>query len=439
MNLRLAIALCLAALLWARAAFAQDVSLGYSGLPYKASGEQNTGIQVSDGVLMHVGAGAEVGYDTNVFYQDTNKTASGLVRSTIFADVSNTSRTGAAPTGLSFGARAGLQYRYYTSGTTLVAPYQHALMPSAGLSLGSTLSATVSVGLADAFIRLEDPPYNPGQAAISRDNNQLSAELRWGPGGGRLVTMLRYSNMVDIFENQDLSYANSLTNQLMLDVSWKWLPKTAVFVQGRVNYITYLNSDRATLNLKYTSYPVFVLTGLRGLITEKTSAVVSFGYQNAFYSSGATTGGLWGSTYLELQLTYRPTLLSRVVLGTLHTFENSVISAFYYNDAFYASYVHQIAGRLALDISGRYNHRNYQGFRPPVAGGVTAGPSVPRVDNFFVAGATLDYFVRNWAYAGVGYSLTANLSDYIMMNPLGGTSSVEYVKQQVFARLGVTY
>ena len=48
-----------------------EVTIGYQGLPYKASGETNTGIQVSDGVLLHVGAGAEAGYDCNVFYANS--------------------------------------------------------------------------------------------------------------------------------------------------------------------------------------------------------------------------------------------------------------------------------------------------------------------------------------------------------------------------------
>ena len=55
-------------------AFAQqgqgEVTIGYQGLPYKATGESRTGIQLSESVLMHVGAGAEAGYDSNVFYQD---------------------------------------------------------------------------------------------------------------------------------------------------------------------------------------------------------------------------------------------------------------------------------------------------------------------------------------------------------------------------------
>src|SRR5260221_11508069 len=72
----------------------QEVTIGYQGLPYKASGESNTGIQVSEGVLMHVGAGAEAGYDTNVFYTDANQTGSHIHRTTLFAAV--TDRTPAA-------------------------------------------------------------------------------------------------------------------------------------------------------------------------------------------------------------------------------------------------------------------------------------------------------------------------------------------------------
>ena len=53
-----------------------------------------------------------------------------------------------------------------------------------------------------------------------------------------------------------------------------------------------------------------------------------------------------------------------------------------------------------------------------------------RTDDFVQVGATLDYFIRNWIYAGVGYSLISNSSNI---------SSVEYLKQQMFVRLGLTY
>jgi hypothetical protein len=168
-----------------------------------------------------------------------------------------------------------------------------------------------------------------------------------------------------------------------------------------------------------------VTAGLRGLLTERLSATLGVGYINGFYTNGVSTGGIWGSTYLDLSAAYRPTMLSRIVVGYRHDLQNAVVASFSYNESVYASYVQQIAGRLALDLSGRYSHRNYGGqFVDPVQ------MATGRTDDFVQVGAALDYFVRNWIYAGVGYSLFSNSSNL---------PSVEYLKQQMFVRLGVTY
>jgi len=423
MNRRLALWTFLGATAIAGAASAQEVTIGYQGLPYKASGETNTGIQVSDGVLLHVGAGAEAGYDTNVFYSNTNEISSPIIRTSIFGDLSNATRTAAASR-VSFNLRAGLTYRRYQS-EDVVAPngqdYKNAWMPTAGVAL-STGGGQFGFGIADTFARIEDPPYTFGQVPITRYNNQASIEGRWAPGGGRLATTLRYTNMLDILQGF-YSYASTDNNYIMLDAAWKWLPKTAIFVNAQQGFVFYINDAEATLNNKDSSYPLQVTAGLRGLLTEKTSAILSLGYLNGFYSGPASTGGFLGSTFAELTFSIRPTMLSRIVAGYRHDFTNAIISSFSYNDTFYASYVHQIAGRLALDLSVRYQHRNF--------GGVFVDPTqAGRNDDFIQGGAVLDYFLRNWAYVGVGYSILSNNSNL---------PSVEYLKQQMFVRLGITY
>jgi hypothetical protein len=236
-------------------------------------------------------------------------------------------------------------------------------------------------------------------------------------------------NVIDLFD-QPYTYANSVSNTLMADVSWRWLPKTAVFLNVSQGYTFYTNDttfvDAATMmrqTAKVSSYPLRAVVGLRGLLTEKTSALLSLGYANGFYSSGGSTNGFLGSTYAELSVTVRPNQLSRIVVGGRHDFLNSVISNFAYEETAYASYVQQIAGRLALDLSARYQYLNYQG-------NIFDQRQVGRTDNFFQVGASLDYFLRNWAYVGVGYSLLDNNSNI---------DFVSYVKQQVFARIGVTY
>jgi hypothetical protein len=439
MNRRLALSIGLGALLAGRIASAQEeVTIGYQGLPYKSTGEANTGIQVSEGVLLHVGLGAEFGYDTNVFYSHTNQIGSSILRVMPYLDLTNATRTGPVSKELTFDARAGLQYRHYGNSQVSNAGYADSWNPNAGLSLGLG-GAQFGFGLADVFARIEDAPYAgavggvPGGGAappIQRTNNQASIEGRWSPGGGRLTTTLRFTNMVNLYDNNGINgmpgtytYANALTNTLMLDVSWKWLPKTAVFINVQQGIVTYLNKAQANNNSIYDSYPLYVTAGLRGLLTEKTSAVLTLGYVNGFYSNGVSTGGFLGSTYLDLAFTARLTQLSRAVVGFRHDFVNTVISNFAYQETAYASYVQQIAGRLALDLSGRYAYYSYQG--------TTGDPSQQgRVDNFVQAGATLDYFLRNWAYLGAGYALMVTKSNI---------ETNDYVKNQVFARLGVTY
>jgi hypothetical protein len=445
MNRRLALIIAVFALAGARRAAAQDVSIGYQGLPYKAPGENKTGINLAEGVLLHVGAGAEAGWDSNVFYGSSSVPgsviSSGILRFSGFGQLTNAIRSPQAQgpeqhPGISYDARAGLTYRRYTSSDPNVEHFRSAFMPNAGLSL-ATGAGVLSFMLSDSFIRLEDPPYlGVGATAtnpITRDNNIAAVQGQWSPGGGRITTTLRYTNTIDIFEATSgfsFSYASSLTHQLMLDASWKWLPKTALFIQASQGYVTYLSSNPKG---KVSSYPLRVYAGLRGLITPKLTVSAALGYVNAFYASGATTSGFLGSSYVDVQAIILPSLLNRITLGYHQDFVNSVISNFYYDYSVYASYVQQVAGRLALDVSGRFSHRNYEGLL------FDMGNS--RADNVLIGGVTLDYFIRNWIYLGAGYGLTTDLSNSHLPGPGGaGTGTpVDYVKHQVFARLGITY
>ncbi|HZL18751.1 MAG TPA: hypothetical protein VFG23_13500 [Polyangia bacterium] len=438
MNRRLALWTGLGALLIARAASAQDVTIGYQGLPYKSTGENNTGIQVSDDLILHTGIGVEAGYDTNVFYSPAGPlgapVGSSIVRVMPFLELTNATRTGPVSRDVAVDARVGLLYRYYGSDNSDVKKYRSATMPNAGLSIGLGNAGQFGFGVADVFSRIEDAPYQAQLGTVTnpltRDNNQLSLIGSWSPGGGRLTSQLRFTDMLDFYD-APYTYANATTNTLALDVAWKWLPKTAIFLDVQQQYIYYFDNttitDPATMAVvpaKDSAYPLRVTAGLRGLLTPKTSAVLSVGYVNGFYSgSGGSTTGFLGSTYAELALTVKVSELSRLVLGVRHDFLNAVISSFSYEETAYASYLQQIAGRLALDLSARYAYLSYEGtFVDPTQRG--------RVDNLFQAGASLDYFLRNWAYLGVGYSLLDNSSN------IGADS---YVKQQIFGRLGITY
>jgi hypothetical protein len=405
--------------------------IGYGGLPGRAPQGAPTGLQMGDSAILHAGIGAEAGYDTNVFYDNEGGAqGAGILRILPFLELTNTTRTGEVPSGHYYDLAASLLYREYLS-NKVDEENRRAFMPSIAGSLELSGNQAVSLTLSDTFTRTEDPPYFAG-APITRNANLAMAQVRLTPGGGRLQGLVRYTNGIDIFDksssaNSNYTYANAMSHEAMLDFSWKWLPKTAVFIQGRQGYVQYFNDGSGSGISKVSSYPLHVTIGLRGLITEKLSVGLAVGYANAFYSSGQSTGGLWGSTYVSADVAYRPMLSTLVTLGYRHDFQNSIISNFYYVDGVYASLQQQLLTRISLSLSGRWEHRNFQGLQ----GAVTS-----RTDDFFQVGATADVTIRGGLYAGIGYSLLANSSDQVS---LVGSASPEYLKHQVFGRLGFTY
>ena len=434
---------CCAALGVSRGAMAQaDVTIGYAGLPSKSPLGTGTGLQVSDSVMLHAGVGAEVGYDSNVFYADKVGVVGSPVAIVVpYLEFTNASRTGAPPAGVFFEIEGSAGFRRYLSDADQVngmgtptgkkASDQPGFLPTANGILEFSSGQSLSLAFQDFFSRYEDAPYvlsvNPSSPLIHYSND-ASAQLRWAPGGGRIQGVLRYANHFDAFNEQSgFGFADAISHQVSVDLSWKWLPKTALFLNVSQGYVTYLNdqSGNSPDTKKVSSYPLHLLAGLRGLITRKTSVNLSVGYANAFYSDGPSPYGLAGHLSANVDLTVSPTLLNSFGLGYHHDFQNSIVGNYYNVDSVTAWAQQQVGGRLFAGVSGRYEHRAFQ----------FAASS--RADNFVQVGAVADYRPKSWGYLGVGYSLLYNQAGTPTSDT--GPAGATYVKHQIFARLGVTY
>jgi hypothetical protein len=413
-----------------------NVAIGYQGLPSKGGQSEVGGVQLSESALLHVGVGAEAGYDSNVFYAETSPRGSAIARIVPFLELTNAARNGAVNSDLYYDLGAALVYREYLSSDPDIKS-QRAFMPSAYGNLEFSKMQSLSFGLSEAYTRTEDPPYQVSQAQITRDVNQASASLRWTPGGGRLGMVLRYTNTVDAFETNNLRFANSMGHLLLLDTSWKWLPKTALVLQVSQGYISYFHTD-ATGVTKPASFPFHAYGGIRGLITPKLTVNLAVGYGNGFYDLTNRSGPSgYGSISATADVVYQPTLLTSVQFGYRRDFLNAIIGDFYYLDAVYLNIGQAIAGRVGFGLSARYESRSFENV--PVRLTATA-PTIfrSRHDNFFQLGANLDYRIRDWIYAGVAYTMLDNSAGSETLGTLD-SGRVSYVKHLVFARLGVTY
>jgi hypothetical protein len=339
---------------------------------------------------------------------------------------------------LYFDIVANLVYRQYFGDSVRPSDVRSAFTPTVGAYLEFSSGQQLGLAIGDSFSRTEEPPYNPGDGPILRNTNTGSVQVRWSPGGGRLQGLVRYTNVVDVFEGA-FSYGSSMSHEVMLDGSWRWLPKTALFLSIRQGYVGYLNPADARANQKVSSLPFHATVGLRGLITEKTSINLGAGYTNGFYSSGPNLNG-FGNLSAFVDFLYRPLQTTAISLGYQHDFQNSLLGNYYSLDGVRASFQQLLLGRLTFGAVANYQNRRFSNAPLLVAGG-TIQTTGPRTDNFFQAGASLDMKLKSWGYVGVVYSLYANSSDaqVATTGPMPGTTTASYTKHQVVGRLGVVF
>jgi len=132
-----------------------------------------------------------------------------------------------------------------------------AFNPALGGLLRLSSRQTLSLSLSDNFNRSQDPPYSPTAEIITHDRNIASLELKVAPGGGRIQVLLRANNVLDLYETTGYEQGNNMGNEGVLDLSWRWLPRTALFVQVAQGAVTYLKSGSTGV----ASYPLRVTAG----------------------------------------------------------------------------------------------------------------------------------------------------------------------------------
>ncbi len=376
-----------------------------------------SGLKLGDEAILHAGVFADIGYDSNVFYGSSGQETSAVLHVTPRLEITNAERDGSIPSGTYYDLVGSVDFlRYLSSNSDVTA--QSAINPSLGGTAEFSSGQALSFSLSETFSRYQQAPYVANADPIIRDDNMASATLKFAPGGGRLHVMLRYSNLIDKYEGSTYSGGSNMGNEGVLDIGWRWLPRTSIYAQVAQGAITYLNSGSGGTS----SYPLRTLLGLRGLLTEKVSVNVAAGYENAFYSSGGNPTGL-GNVGILGEVNYSVSTLSRAGLGYHHDFVNSPFLGGYYNmDAVYGTFQQMVASRVVTYLYGRFENRSF-------------GGGAYRTDNNVMGGVALDYIVGKFLLAGASYSLNLNRTTH----NAGPTADLDYTKHVLLFRLGLMY
>ena len=424
------------------AAHAQSIAAGNPG----AARVEGPGISLGDRVVLHVGIGAELRYDSNVYYESSNTTQALALRLT--PNFSIATRSGvrtlgtdgaAAPHKVDFRIGGGLDYReFLVSNTGMRPPRQFNILGNASLTI--LPSGPFTLELFDNFVRSNQPAYETINYNYDRDVNELGFRARIKPGGGRLELQLGYVFGIDLWETSPQDQYDNFYHRSTIRLLWKFLPKTSVYVQGE-NYVYQYRHPPpvetlpggGTQQVRPDGYPLRVIAGLNGLLTAKLNFDLYAGYANGFYQSGPSPNtGIAG-----LSLNWRPYALASGTLAYRHDFINSLLGVYADVDNVSVSWTQQI-WRFSGFLRLAYQNTRYQGITP-IAG--NAPVSDHRTDNGFTLNARVDYFAyKNWLALSLGYDFNLVRSDS-QLGTVGvaGLTPVDFDKHEVYFNVSVLF
>ncbi|HEY0194577.1 MAG TPA: hypothetical protein VGC42_25870, partial [Kofleriaceae bacterium] len=279
------------------------------------------GVKVGEGTIIRPQIGIETGVVSNVFYENQNPVAAGLLR--VIAELgtgslpyqrlqarstagNNNTANGTAEdpalddaASTNSGSKGDFQYSF-----NLYASYDQylstndAVTSQGGLAGGLLFRGIVNpehplqFAFQDHFERDIRATNFESERDTNRDVNSLDLRLNYLPAGRSLGGYLYFENTVDVFEEGTQQFANRLQNQVGLHVNWQWLPLTRVYVDASIGYYTGIGDS-----IKIDSYPLVTVAGIQTALTLNTIVNAYAGYTNGFYTAGPSYSSPLGGVF----------------------------------------------------------------------------------------------------------------------------------------------
>jgi hypothetical protein len=385
------------------------------------------GIRLGDALVLHLSLGAEVDYDSNIFYESSHEHGAFYLRLNPSFELTTRPREGHRQ--VEFSAHGGLGYVEYLTSDSAIENHRQ-FNVDAGLLASFFNLNPYNFQLFDNYVRTTQPPYTVSSGNLDRDTNELGVRINLSPGGGRLTFYVGYLFGVDYFEPALLQSYDLQYHRFDLRASWRVLPKTAIYVQATEVINQYPTPG---IGMHPNSFPFHVDAGLQGLITAKLTVNLWVGYGNGFYASGPNPNTAIGG----VSASWKPTILSTGQLGYQHDFINSLLGSYYDEDAVYASWT-QLIWRFTGFLRAQYSNLRFNGVQAVQA--TTDG-----TDNMVELNVRVDYPFKDWLFASVGYDLLLDRSNRKLTIGTPGSPMVpelvpvDYTKHVVYLRLTATY
>jgi hypothetical protein len=388
---------------------------------------EGPGIKLGESLVLHLGLGAEGGYDTNALYRDESVEGAGRIRITPYVDLATRSKrrrvqdegvVDASPPKIKFRLGVAGFYDHYFSDVESVSRLNDfgvdthlnfVLFPEGNFSL--LLNAT--------YLRTLQP-YESASDARARQSVMPGIGVRIRPGGGTLSFELGYQLRFMYFEDDYLATQNNRHgHDVRFITRWKVFPKTALVSKVRFTPTIYYEDESINEN----SLPVRSLFGLEGLVSDRFGLKALVGYGASYYARGpqfdSNSGSQFTSILAQGELMFFITPFSNLRLGGERDFVDSFYANFFVKNGGYLSFQQMIGGIVLITLRGEVYRRVYAPFAGPTSSG-TLPSHTDRKDTWVNTSLLVEWRAMDWLSFFASAEYLADITDFFYWQDTDG-------------------
>jgi hypothetical protein len=436
-----------------------------SASPYSTSVyNEGPGLHLGSRLLLNLGVAAEIGYDSNVFYRDTDPTDSAMLRVRAHVDLSTASSkpvkgdNSTANPLFDFRLSAQAEYREYLSSAESL-KQERSLNLLASTDVGLYPRGPFTLRLVDDYLHTVDPRNQELVGSkYTRDYNRVGLLGSYRSGSFE-YGLSDYFNF-NYYETSDLKFGNTLADEGEGFVRYHLYSQTLLSLVARLGYVHYTSRDvdpngmpivDGKVDGMHTSVdgmPLRVLIGGSSMFTTWLGLTLNVGYGNSFSQEGSSFNNVIGNADLRFILPHA----ARVNAGYRRDFYDTAIANAYLDDQLYLSFDQPFTRRISAHFDGGVRFRHYIGLADPaVVGAIKIGEADPnspgvynptRDDQVYDLHAELIVRCFSWMVAGLNYNLQADRTDFVIVtgNMMAQVPTAQrYIKHSTFLRIDIAY